>query len=349
MEFFRRLWASEQQPVEDINVVNVDGYTRLMAACIDRDVREVERLIAAGADVDATNNENITAFVLACEIGNIYCAKALMAAMVHQSGNTDCIKNSYGVDKAMLSACEHRRFSIVSLLIEGGCPVNVRGRFQETPLMVATIAGNVRCVEILIGAAADVNAVDENGNTALLHASNRGYSVIVSMLIRAGANVNYVCWTGTALHAACRRIYDMTGGRIGSKIGTSIRSARILLESGADVNARDPNEATPLMIACGGGDSNLVQMLLDDGADIDASNLIGETAVSCAINHVECLRQVLSMNPDVGMVNSLLDRRKMFVGSTGVAGDVNKLLQDYVDTALKSGELTKSATKRAAK
>jgi len=59
-----------------------------------------------------------------------------------------------------------------------------------------------------------------------------------------------------------------------------------LLAHGADVNARDQDGETALMIAASGGNSDIVRMLLDEGADVSAElGATGKTALMLAEEH----------------------------------------------------------------
>jgi uncharacterized protein len=70
---------------------------------------------------------------------------------------------------------------------------------------------------------------------------------------------------------------------------------RELLENGADVNAQAPDGATPLLSAVSCGDQEIVKTLLDHGADVSASySSSGETALMLAHrNHHEEVASLL--------------------------------------------------------
>jgi ankyrin repeat protein len=58
--------------------------------------------------------------------------------------------------------------------------------------------------------------------------------------------------------------------------------AQQLIQSGANVNARDDGERTALMIAASNGHTYIVQLLLDNGADPTARDSSGVTALRAA-------------------------------------------------------------------
>jgi len=59
----------------------------------------------------------------------------------------------------------------------------------------------------------------------------------------------------------------------------NVEIVQSLLEEGADVNERGPRESTALMYAAGGGHTEIVKMLVESGADVDAVEDSGCTAL----------------------------------------------------------------------
>ena len=60
-----------------------------------------------------------------------------------------------------------------------------------------------------------------------------------------------------------------------------------LLKGGADINTRNEEGATPLMIAAGNGNDEMVELLLKSGAEVDAVDIRGWTALMKAIFNYE--------------------------------------------------------------
>lgn len=115
----------------------------------------------------------------------------------------------------------------------------------------------------------DIEATNAAGENALMIAALRGYLDIVQALIQRGARVNRPGWT--ALH------YAATG-----KTDQALAITRLLLEHHAYIDAESPNRSTPLMMAARYGREEVVQLLLEEGADPTLRNQQGLDAIDFA-------------------------------------------------------------------
>ena len=83
---------------------------------------------------------------------------------------------------------------------------------------------------------------------------------------------------GTGFQKSTTDVSLIVAARVGNK-----EKAREFVAAGANVNAKDRKSgATPLIWAIGGGHLSTARLLLESGADVDASDAWGSTALSVA-------------------------------------------------------------------
>lgn len=134
--------------------------------------------------------------------------------------------------------------------------------------------GDIETVKAYIKYNGDVNDAIKTGSTLLMIAATYGNTDVVEMLIKAGADVNAVNYDGmTAL------MYSMLKT---SSIGT----VKALIAAKVDVNASFPRSnsggSTALLLSVGLGNKDLTKYLIDSGADLKAKDNYGDTALSLA-------------------------------------------------------------------
>ena len=167
-----------------------------------------------------------------------------------------------------------------------------------TPLMVAAREGNVEVARLLVSAGADVNAVAGDGKTALAMAIFNGNYDFASLLVDSRADVNKAdAQRFTPLFwAVDRRNMETAPNFPWMVTADPLPLIRKLLDAGANPNALVNNTprarmregsprivfATALMRAAFAADLELVQLLLDRGADPKVISRDGETMVSAA-------------------------------------------------------------------
>jgi ankyrin repeat protein len=166
-------------------------------------------------------------------------------------------------------AVVRRQVAVIRFLLLNGA--NVDGfdhrRFTMTPILVAAEMGDVEMLKLLCDAGAHLETRDDFGSTALNIAALSGRIKAVEFLLSRGADVNSKADRGdTALMVASR------DGR------TAL--VKILLKARADVNIATETGATALMVAA--DDADLVELLLNAGAKIDAVDKKGWTAMCYA-------------------------------------------------------------------
>ncbi|MFA5103753.1 MAG: ankyrin repeat domain-containing protein [Candidatus Margulisiibacteriota bacterium] len=149
-------------------------------------------------------------------------------------------------------------------------------------LISAASEGNVQLVKDLLSRGADIKAVDTEGGNALFHAAANGNVEIVKALIAAGVFVNAYSLSGsTPLKRAC-------------SFG-NLDVVRELLKAGAAVNFSGvATQSTALHCAVVSGKKEIVEELIDAGADIEAgSDISTALAEAASRGNIEITRTLL--------------------------------------------------------
>lgn len=116
-----------------------------------------------------------------------------------------------------------------------------------------------------ISLGADLN-VRWRGMTPLYNACRSGWGDVVELMIRRGADVDAESYGETPLL------------KVAGKKVNDVNLARILINNGADVDAKDAQGNTPLYHAILNKNSAMIKLLLDNGADMYIKNKRGDTA-----------------------------------------------------------------------
>ena len=151
-----------------------------------------------------------------------------------------------------------------------------------TGLMIAAWNGNLPMMELFVARGADINRSNALGEQALMHAAWRGQVEAAKWLLARGARANAPPQQWSALHYAA-----FSGNR---------DIAQLLLDHGADINARSPNGSSVLMMAVYEGHEALARLLVGRGADRKARNEWGDGALEWAMKfkHLGIARVVSS-------------------------------------------------------
>jgi ankyrin repeat protein len=182
------------------------------------------------------------------------------------------------LDSAMVESLHRGDSAAVVSLINRGANANARSDEGVPALTLAVLHADRRAVSKLIEHGADVNAYSRLGRTALIGAASiPGNSDMVRMLLAAGADPNLAATTEPGPVA-----FVSGGGEtplIESAKDLTGRSAKMLLDAGANPNAQDKMGNTALHLAALNGNLEVVRLLLAHHAAVNAANKMGSTPI----------------------------------------------------------------------
>lgn len=159
----------------------------LLEASEEGKLKDVEELLAAGADINGAVEGDGTALIVAARAGKKPVVQFLLQKGADPNGA------SPGDGNALIMAAEEGHAEIVELLLNTGARVNEVVEGDENALIKASGSGQVDVVQLLLSRGADVNmrvwSGDPDGEwrTALKMARKRGHNSVVQLLLSAGA------------------------------------------------------------------------------------------------------------------------------------------------------------------
>ena len=232
-----------------LNARGPEGSTPFMYAALYSNAATLQKLLQLGADPNKRNDVNATALMWAA-----------------------------------------RNFEKTKLLVEHGADVNAKSDDLRTPLMIAARrVGGAFIVKLLLDHKANPNPnpKPDTESSPLLEALIAGDAAVVDMLLRQGADAKATADTGLTMAAStpCAKCLDLIVSKITDKKAYTaslpniasmgdVRTIRLMLDHGADVNAADPFGRTPLMYVAVSDIQSVaaVKLLIERGADVNAKD-----------------------------------------------------------------------------
>lgn len=199
----------------------------------------------------------------------------------------------------LLHAVREDNANMAKLLLEFNAQVDLANSRGMTPLMYAARNGNIELVRLLVNHGADVRLRSREGNTACEFALDRGHVRIVMLLQEVEAQLAALSTAG--LLEGADTVADFTavdGGEVpetGDRgratdifraiMYNDLALARNVLKHWPECVQlqRGPAELTPLHMAINAGLYTLAEMLLEAGADVNATASDGKTPLFQAV------------------------------------------------------------------
>ncbi|KAI5364739.1 Putative ankyrin repeat-containing domain superfamily [Septoria linicola] len=246
----------------DLNSFSNEGLTPLINHAWKRRLHSLEALLDHGVPVDQIRPSNQ---VLATEgeTALFLCRSAQCVKLLIDRGAHIHHRDAAG-RTALAHHVQGQRASPLKALLDSGASIDATDRRGRTALFTAS---EEQYVEFLIRRGACVNHQDEDGWTALMEFSSWGRADCVATAVKLGASVNHISWRD---------------GNTALCVAQTSEVIDVLLSHGADIEQRNKQGCTPLLIATSRGDWQTMSAFRERGSKVDVVSYHGENALQLA-------------------------------------------------------------------
>lgn len=220
----------------ELDAVDDENCTALHLAVFRGHEGVVDVLVAAGAKIDTHDNEGETPLHTAAGSGNLNMVRALLRAcppgVINGNGGVHLLLSP--LHRAALGG----HSDVMRELLAHGASAATLSCGGRSILHACAMSGSGEAVRVLLEKEAGLEATDDEGCTATHIAAGHRLGSVATLdaFLLAGANMEATTNNGeTPLHRACQAL--------------RVDSVKLLLQFGADEDARDGDGRTPAAVA----------------------------------------------------------------------------------------------------
>jgi len=260
------------------------GMTPLLYAARDGRVAAARRLIEAGADLELSEVNGIRPLLMAALNNKMEVARFLISK--HADVNAD----DFWGRTPLWAAVEYRNLDMNN--VEQDDPKD--NGVDRAPILTfitelidAGANVNARTRELpparrWLYSLNDVSWVDFTGQTPFLRAALSGDTAAMKLLVQRGADPNLPTLAGTSPLMAAAGVNWVVAQTYTESLQARIDAVSLCLELGADVNATNSMGLTALLGAVNRGSNDIVELLVKRGARLDIKDREGRTPLRWA-------------------------------------------------------------------
>ena len=299
----------------NINLQTKDGFTALMLATQIGHLQVIELLLKEHANVNIQKDDGWTALMLASQNGHIQIVKLLLNE--HAYINT---QNKNGLNALMIAAFNGHT-KVLKLLLQWDADVSILSEDDYSALMLASQNGHLEIVECLLQSQVDPYLLASDGSRAFSLAAYSGNRDLVNMLLEKvkpttdeiekavvlsclGGHPALITFFSNKLPHLTddhrELLYSCVKGDLGTVVMKTLDSPDTPLVLGL----------TPLMVASSCGHVDIVDALIQTGADVNKQESVwGFTPLTFAVRGGKSFTIVETLLERNAYPNVIADKR----------------------------------------
>lgn len=312
------------------NFLNPDWWAK---ATVD----DVEAEIAKGADVNARNDDGLTALLYSMQEFDPW--YDIVETLIKFGADVN-IADSNGCTALMLAAHWANDPDLITLLINNGANINAIDNQGHTALMYASKYNwNSDIFKTLIDYGANINVKDNTGNTALIYAAEyNGEREIARRLIELGADISIPC-EGKAYYVINSLHKIVTGINTNFFSGNWWKSATVEdvkaeISKGAEINAEDECFESVLDYAVAyNSNPDVIKMVVSRCTDINYKNEFKRTALMWAAAYNDnplIIKTLIELGADINAKDERGESAFTYALKSNSNPEVLKILLKYI-------------------
>jgi len=260
------------------------GMTPLLYAARDGRVNAARRLVDAGADLELSEANGIRPLLMAVLNNKLDVARYLL------SKGADVNADDFWGRSPLWAAVEYRNLDMINNEQDAPTDNGVdRPPFLDLIRLLIDKGANVnaRTRELppprrWLYSLNDVSWVDFTGQTPFLRAALSGDTTTMKLLVSRGADPNLPTLAGTTPLMAAAGVNWVVAQTYTESLQARYDAVALCLELGADVNAINSMGLTALLGAVNRGSNDIIELLVKRGARLDVKDKEGRTALRWA-------------------------------------------------------------------
>ncbi|KAL6605455.1 ankyrin repeat-containing domain protein [Neocallimastix sp. 'constans'] len=336
---------------KNINYVDKSLKTPLMYAVQSKNLNLVKYLIENGANINFISNKNQSALSMLLAKPLLKKGMLILNYLVDHGADINRVytmEDNTGIfyyqETPLIHAIKLQKFELIKFLVDHGADVNTKLSNGNTAIYYAIIHSKpseiVTIVNYLLEKGAHVNEIiNENNETPLFEAVKSGNHQIIQLLIDHGANINhknkdnniamrYKIYKRNVPNFVSLLVNEKTNfEELNKSEGRSLFHYAItyqneylfnyIMNSEAftiNINHKDSRHFTPLMLAVGTENINIITKILERKPKINEKSLNLETALHIAVErrNLKITKLLIEHGAKIDNSNVIMNKKMLF-------------------------------------